>query len=119
MGEKAGEGAHGIVKKCYDKKTGEVFAVKTITLEREHILFLKKNFQDVKALKHPHILTYKSLFFELKYARCYLLMDYLPYPDLQEAGVHSEEELKVIVYQLLDTLKYIHHNKICHRDIKP
>lgn len=52
-----------MVKKCYDKKTGAVYAVKTMTLEREHLLFLKKNFMEIKALKHAHILTYKALFF--------------------------------------------------------
>jgi hypothetical protein len=50
LGEKAGEGAHGVVKKCFDKKTEQVFAVKTMNLEREHLLFLKKNFMEVKAL---------------------------------------------------------------------
>ena len=34
LGEKAGEGAHGVVKKCLDKNTGSIFAVKTLTLER-------------------------------------------------------------------------------------
>jgi serine/threonine protein kinase len=119
LGEKAGEGAHGVVKRCTDKVTGEVLAVKTITLEREHILHLKKNFLDVKSLSHPHILVYQSIFFELKYARCYLLMDYLPYPNLQDSELQSEAELKEVVYQLLETVQYIHEHKICHRDIKP
>ena len=82
LGEKAGEGAHGVVKQCFNKLTGKVYAVKTQTIERQQLLFLKKNFEEVKALKHPHVLTYKSLFFELKNARCYLIMDYVPFPDL-------------------------------------
>ena len=32
MGEKAGEGAHGVVKRCYDRTTGQVYAVKTLIL---------------------------------------------------------------------------------------
>jgi hypothetical protein len=33
MGEKIGEGAHGLVKKCYLVATGEVFAVKAMTMD--------------------------------------------------------------------------------------
>ena len=34
IGEKIGEGAHGVVKKCYCKETGQLYAVKTISLDR-------------------------------------------------------------------------------------
>lgn len=63
LGEKIGEGAHGVVRHCTEKSTGRGFAVKTITLDREHILFLKKNFTDIKALKHEHVIGYHALFF--------------------------------------------------------
>lgn len=60
-----GEGAHGVVKKCFDKKTDELYAVKIMTLDREHILYLKENFIYIKKLKHPHIINYKAIFFDL------------------------------------------------------
>jgi hypothetical protein len=33
MGEKIGEGANGFVSKCYHKKSGKVYAVKTATMD--------------------------------------------------------------------------------------
>lgn len=44
MGQKTGQGAHGVVKRCYDRNTGQVYAVKTLTLQYEQLLALKKNF---------------------------------------------------------------------------
>ena len=119
MREKAGEGAHGVVKKCLERSTGEICAVKTIKLERQHFLYIKTSFLDVKALKHPNIVGYKALFFEAKTHKCYLVTEYFPLPDLEHVKIISEEELKLITFQLLKTLRYIHMNKICHRDIKP
>ena len=34
MGEKIGEGAHGVVKKCYCKLSGDLLAVKTMVLDQ-------------------------------------------------------------------------------------
>ncbi len=82
MGEKIGEGAHGVVRKCYSKDTKELFAVKTCTLDAERVMELKKNFIDIKKLKHPNVLNYKAIFFEMKSESCHLVMDYLPFPDL-------------------------------------
>lgn len=91
MGEKIGEGAHGVVRNCFSKSTGERYAVKTITLDREHILFLKKNFMDIKALNHEHVIRYKALFFEMKSSTCHLIMNYLPFPDLLHLDLKSEQ----------------------------
>ena len=97
-----------MVKKCIDRYTGETCAVKTIRLEREHFLYIKHSFMDVKALKHPNIVSYKALFFEAKTHKCHLVTEYFPIPDLEHARIRSEEELKIIIFQLLKTLKYLH-----------
>jgi hypothetical protein len=66
-----------------------------LRLDREHILFLKNNFMDIKQLRHPNIIDYKMLFFEIKAQTCYLVMDYLPHPNLLQSNVRSE---KVFIY---------------------
>ena len=108
-----------MVNQCVEKNSGALSAVKTLTLEREQVFYLKNNFMEIKELSHPNILSYKAIYFELEYQRCYLVMDYFPFPELENVAIESEAELRDITYQLLATLKYLHSNKICHRDIKP
>lgn len=55
----------------------------------------------------------------MKKERCHLVTDYHPHPDLLAHPITSEQELKKIVYQLVDTLRYLHRHQVCHRDIKP
>jgi serine/threonine protein kinase len=93
LGEKIGEGAHGVVRHCSERSTGRGFAVKTITLDREHILFLKKNFTDIKALRHEHVIGYHALFFEMSSETCHLVMEYLPFLDLLHLPAPDEQVL--------------------------
>ena len=119
MGAKIGEGSDGFVKKCYLKSTNEVFAVKSIKMDEEHILFLKTNFKDIYELNHPNIIKYKNMYLDLKNKTSFLVMDYENHPNLLEYKDLSEDEIKLIAQQLLDTVAYIHSCNICHRDIKP
>ena len=76
-----------MVNKCVDKSSGSLSAVKTLTLEREQVFYLKSNFMEIKELSHPNILSYKAIYFELEYQRCYLVMDYFPYPELENVAI--------------------------------
>ena len=63
MGEKIGEGSNGIVRKCYkkDENSKMVYTVKSMEMDEEHILFLKKNFKIIRALDHPNIIKLKEI----------------------------------------------------------
>lgn len=91
IGEKIGEGAHGVVRKCTHRDTGETFAMKSIRLDREHILFLKRNFTEIKQLHHKNVISYHALFLEMGKEQCHLVMDYIPFPDLLHANIQSEQ----------------------------
>lgn len=91
--EKIGEGSHGVVKKCIHRETNKQFAVKISVMESQHALFLKNNFRDIKKLKHPNILKYKAMYFDNKMHISYLIMEYLPYPNLLKAHIDTEEVL--------------------------
>ncbi len=57
-------------------------AVKILTLEKEHVVNLRNIFTVLKNLKHPNILEYKTLIFDIKLKKTYLVTDYLPFPCL-------------------------------------
>lgn len=70
-------------------------------MDDEHILFLKKNFKEIRKLNHIHIVKYKAMYLNLHKHTCYLVMDYEPLPNLLKFLDLSEEEIKKIMYQLL------------------
>lgn len=51
-----------------------MYAVKTMAMDEEHILFLKKNFKVIRNLNHPHIIKYKTIYLDMKNKFCYLVM---------------------------------------------
>lgn len=77
-----GEGANARVHRCEYRETGKVYAVKMISMDEEHILELKKNFLSIKHLRHPNIIRYHALYFDLKKSVAYLVMEHFPFPNL-------------------------------------
>lgn len=82
-------------------------------------MYLHKNFKTIRKLKHENIISYKAIYIERKRNICNLVMEYIPEPNLLEANIKDERELKKIFYQLFEAVSYIHSKYICHRDIKP
>eukprot|EP00826_Nyctotherus_ovalis_P059986 TRINITY_DN8389_c0_g1_i1.p2 TRINITY_DN8389_c0_g1~~TRINITY_DN8389_c0_g1_i1.p2 ORF type:complete len:131 (+),score=35.81 TRINITY_DN8389_c0_g1_i1:462-854(+) len=62
--EVLGQGVSGLVKKCVNKKTGELFAVKMVrTSDIEIVKAIKNEFQLQKELSHPNIVKVYELYY--------------------------------------------------------
>ena len=105
--------------RCQHLKTGRIYAAKKIKFEEEHILDLKRNFINLKELRHPSIIQYRALYLDLSQHCAFLVMECFHRPSLGEAVLRSEQELRHVVKQLVKALQYLHNRNICHRDIKP
>ena len=117
--EKLGEGTNGVVRKCKRRQNGEIFAVKSFSFDDEHLPGLKSNFLIMKRLKHPNIIKYEALYIDLKKHQGWLVMEYAQLPSLEKVSVKSEEDIKNIMFQIIESLSYLHRQDIVHRDIKP
>ncbi len=93
---------------CEYKKTNKTYAVKKITMEPEHILELKRNFISIKNLRHPSIIKYHALYFDLNKHLAYLIMEYFPFQNLNDLVIKDEAELRTIFEELLGAITYIH-----------
>jgi calcium-dependent protein kinase len=72
----------------------------------------------MKRLRHPCIVRYESLFIDMKKRLAWLVMEHMNYPSLEKASIRSEDDMKKIMFQLMETLNYIHRHDTVHRDIK-
>uniref|UniRef100_A0A2N9HLH7 Protein kinase domain-containing protein n=1 Tax=Fagus sylvatica TaxID=28930 RepID=A0A2N9HLH7_FAGSY len=118
-----GDGTCGSVYKAWDKRTGEIVAVKKM---KRKFYFWEEHtkLRELKALcklNHPNIIKLKDvvrenneLFFIFEY------MDYNLYQIMRDRQrPFSEEEIRNFMSQVLHGLNHMHRNGYFHRDLKP
>ena len=135
-GKIIGAGGFGIVILAIDKRTFEEIAIKILNMEKylkvspdsfespsykleRNINFIKNELKIMQSLSHPCFIKVRKIY-QTQYhilivmdkAKC-SLADYIHDRNL------SENEVKIIIKQILEGLKYLHNNNIIHRDIKP
>ena len=119
-----GKGSFGSVVKVMHKKTGLIRSMKIIPKDN-----LKEGFTDdeiqreiriLKSLDHPHIIKLYEFYTDDDYY--YLINEFCSEGDLSEKLITSkyfeENVVKLLMYQILIAVLYLHSKKIIHGDLK-
>ncbi|KAK1165571.1 cyclin-dependent kinase 15 isoform X2 [Acipenser oxyrinchus oxyrinchus] len=121
--EKLGEGSYATVYKGISRINGHLVALKVIRMKTEEgVPFTAiREASLLKGLKHANIVllhdiihTRETLTFVFEYVQTDLAQYMIQHP----GGLHSYN-VKVLLFQLLRGLSYIHRQRILHRDLKP
>jgi serine/threonine protein kinase len=125
--QKIADGGMGTVYKGRNQTTGEVVAVKIVSLPplvRNKDVVLKRftqEFRAARSLHHPNIV--RALDFGSEGDTPYLVMEFVDGETLGErierAGRLSEDEAVRVVVQVAAALETVHERGLVHRDVKP
>jgi cell division cycle 2-like protein len=119
---KINEGTYGVVYRAKDKKTAEVVALKKVKMEKEREGFPLTSLREINILlsfHHPSIVDVKEVVVGSSLDSIFMVMEYMEH-DLK--GVmenmkqpYTQSEVKCLVLQLLEGVKYLHDNWVLHR----
>ncbi|KAF5200121.1 Cyclin-dependent kinase g-1 [Thalictrum thalictroides] len=126
---KIGAGTYGDVYRARDKRSGEIVALKKVKMEREREGFPLTALREINillSLRHPSVVDVKGVVVEEDVKRgkneTYLVMEYVEHDlkGLMEVMKQpfSQSEVKCLMLQLLEGIKYLHDNWVLHRDLK-
>mmetsp|Transcript_32996 Transcript_32996/g.80202 ORF Transcript_32996/g.80202 Transcript_32996/m.80202 type:complete len:272 (-) Transcript_32996:651-1466(-) len=126
--ELLGSGSFGTVRKCRDRKTGELFACKTIKKEVvDDPTNLRREIDLLQSVEHPNIIKFQDVYedehnIHLVTELCTggeLYDRVLDYAE-SDQGHFLEEDAAILIRDILDALRYLHDKcHIVHRDLKP
>ena len=129
LGKDLGKGAFGSVRIVTRKKDKQVYAMKSVSIgkldnkEKEAAL---NEVRILASLSHPNIIGYKDAFYDERSKSLNIVMEYADDGDiahkikenLKRRLRFEESTLWEWIIQILEGLKYLHDNKIMHRDLK-
>ncbi|OHS96120.1 Serine/threonine-protein kinase PLK1 [Tritrichomonas foetus] len=122
--EELGRGGFAVVYRVTNYYTNEEFALKAIPKDRvskpKTLEKLKSEIAIQKSLNHPNVVrSYDSFDDTLNY---YIIIEFCPGKSVKNIvkaqGRLSESETSRILNDIMSGLKYLHDNRIIHRDLK-
>eukprot|EP00457_Paulinella_chromatophora_P003004 gb/GEZN01003009.1/.p1 GENE.gb/GEZN01003009.1/~~gb/GEZN01003009.1/.p1 ORF type:complete len:634 (-),score=57.37 gb/GEZN01003009.1/:232-2133(-) len=121
-----GKGAFGVVYEAMNLDTGELIAVKQVTLDdnseaaTEALSEIQNEINVMSGLRHKNIVSLLGT--DRDGTTLSILMEYVPGKSLdvllEKYGVLSEGVIRSYTTQILSALSYCHSKKVVHRDIK-
>lgn len=125
-GKLLGRGTFGHVYVGFNSESGEMCAMKEVTLfsddpkSKESAKQLTQEVAMLSRLRHPNIVQYYGC--EMVGDRLYIYLEYVSggsiYKLLQEYGEFGESAIRSYTRQILSGLAYLHTKNTVHRDIK-
>eukprot|EP00756_Hemistasia_phaeocysticola_P015897 Hpha_TRINITY_DN15443_c2_g10::TRINITY_DN15443_c2_g10_i2::g.174002::m.174002 len=122
-----GQGAFGVVHIALNEDTGEMMAVKNVTLSVSHkqikqqLVQLRSEIEMMKKLSHPNIVEYRGTE-KAGDGSLNIFMEYVAGGNVQrlleQFGPLTVSVVISYTCQLLEGLDYLHENNAIHRDIK-
>ena len=128
--KKINEGTYGVVYKAKDRKTGEIVALKKVKMGVEKgdgfPLSSLREINILMSFNHPSVVGVKEVVMdEDDFDSVFMVMEYME-SDLKgvleamkvKKQLYCLSEVKCLMRQLLEGVKYLHDNWVIHRDLK-
>ena len=119
-----GEGGFSVVWKAFDIVKKKNVAIKIIQLKNDRTKkLIRDEIKILSLLKNPFIVEFYDFIEDRETDYAYIVMEYIKGSNLNEligkfpTGI-CESDAKKYFWQMVDALRYLHSNNICHRDIK-
>ncbi|KAF8010512.1 hypothetical protein BT93_J1213 [Corymbia citriodora subsp. variegata] len=123
---KINEGTYGVVYRARDMKTGEIVALKKVKMSQQDSdggfpLTSLREINLLLSLNHPSVVGVKEVVMDDDNS-IFMAMEYMEHDlkGLMETRKRpfSTSEVKCLMLQLLEGVKYLHDNWVLHRDLK-
>lgn len=116
-----GRGSYGAVCLCREKKTNRIVAVKAIKLVDKNNNSFLKELAVTRRLKHENIVQLHAAFRDQDVF--YFVMENLSGGSVHLVLKRNPQGIPSVLasewaFSLLSPVRYLHHHRICHRDIK-
>ena len=129
VGKFLGKGAFGSVCLVTRKADKKIYAMKSINIGKLDQNQREASLNEIRilaSLNHPNIIGYKEAFYDENSRTLNIIMEYADDGDinhkiqenLKRRLQFEESQVWEWIIQLLKGLKYLHDNKIMHRDLK-